>query len=113
MATVATTVLVDGKVQIPEEALRLKHWQDGSRLRVVETSDGILLVEEAPATSKQSKFSYEELIGANKERLGLPPDYEGWRVLEGILSDDLVDTLAEKHRLRDEELAHDQRTFEG
>ena len=111
MATVATTVLVDGKVQIPEESLRLKHWQDGSRLKVVETSDGILLVEENPAPSRQSKFSYEELVAANKERLGLAPDHEGWRVLEGILSDDLVDTLEEKHRLRDEELARDQRNF--
>jgi len=113
MATVATTVLVDGKVEIPEEALKLRRWSDGSRLRVVETADGILLMEGNPAPWRGAKFSFEELIAANKKRLGLAPDAEEWRALGGILSDDLNDTLEEKHRLRDEELAHDQRMFES
>jgi hypothetical protein len=115
MASIATAVLIDGTIKLPAETLRSMHLQDGARLEVVETEDGILL-RTGPDVAKQerwSRFSFDERLAANRERLGVSGDNESWRELKGILSDDLLDTLEEKHRLRDEELAHDQRKFES
>jgi bifunctional DNA-binding transcriptional regulator/antitoxin component of YhaV-PrlF toxin-antitoxin module len=113
MGSIAMAVLTDGTVRIPDETIRSMHLREGARLEVVETEDGILLRTEPDLARRErwSRFSFEEVLATNRERLGLSEGSAQWRELEGILSDDLLDTLEEKHRLRDEELAHEQRKF--
>ena len=109
MGTEATAVLIDGKIELPEDTLKARRWSNGSLVEIVPTEDGILLRDAHPARVWNASISFEEMLAANKKRLGLAPDAEDWRALEGILADDFLDSLEEKHRLRDEELAHDRR----
>lgn len=107
----ATAVLKNGTIEIPEDALKARHWSDGSRLEIVPIDEGILLRDTQKTRVFDPALTFDDILALNKKRLGLAPDAEDWRGLEGILADDFLDSLEEKHRLRDEELAHDRAKF--
>ena len=111
MGTEATAILVDGKIELPEDALKARQWSNGARIEIVPTEDDILLGDVQRVRKWNPTLSFEDVLAANQQRLGLQSDAEDWRALEGILSDDFLDSLQEKHRSRDEGLAHEREKF--